>query len=48
MTLQLALLILAAVLTVAGVALVSVPAALVVAGVVLGVFALFWDFGGEA
>lgn len=44
---QLALLILAAVLTVAGVALVSVPAALVVGGVGLGVFALFWDFGGE-
>ena len=48
MTLQLALLILAAVLTVAGVALLSLPAALVVAGVGLGVFALFWDFGGEA
>lgn len=48
MTVQLALLILAAVLTVAGVALLSLPAALVVAGVGLGVFALFWDFGGEA
>ena len=48
MTVQLALLILAAVLTVAGVALLSLPAALVVAGVGLGAFALFWDFGGEA
>lgn len=32
---------------VAGVALVSIPAALIVAGASLSAFALFWDFGGD-
>lgn len=46
MAAQLALLIGGAVLAVAGLALVAIPLALVVAGALLVAFALFWDFGG--
>lgn len=46
MLLQLTLLVLGAVLFVAGVALLSLPAALIAAGAAVATFALFWDFGG--
>lgn len=46
MALQLSLLIVGAVLLVAGVALLSLPVALIVAGAAVAAFALFWDFGG--
>jgi len=44
---QLLLLVLGVALTVAGVAAIYPPAALVVAGVSVSVFALLWDFGGD-
>lgn len=44
---QLLLLALGVLLTVAGVAAIFPPAALIVAGVSVSVFALLWDFGGE-
>lgn len=47
MIVQLALLILGALLVVAGVAVVNPAAALIVAGVAVGSFALLWDFGGS-
>lgn len=42
--LQLIVLVLGALLAIAGVALVSVPASLIVAGIVTATFALLWDF----
>lgn len=45
--LQILLLILGWGAAVAGLALLSIPAALIAAGVTLAAFALLWDFGGE-
>lgn len=42
--LQLIVLVLGALLAIAGVALVSVPASLIVAGIGTATFALLWDF----
>lgn len=47
MLLQLILLGLGAVLLVFGVALLSLPFALIAAGAAVAAFALFWDFGGN-
>lgn len=44
--LQLVLLAVGVLVLVAGVALVSVPAALIVAGAAVTLHALLWDFGG--
>lgn len=44
---QLLLLIVGAALVVAGVALVSAPAAFIVGGLAVSAFALLWDFGGS-
>ena len=46
--LQLIVLVLGALLAIVGVALVSIPAALVVGGVAVATFALLWDFGRTA
>ena len=45
--LQLLLLVLGVSVFVSGVAVLSIPAALIVGGALVAVFALMWDFGGD-
>ena len=47
MAVQLTLLGLGSLFIVAGVALLSLPLALIAAGAAVVAFALFWDFGGD-
>ena len=47
MAVQLTLLGLGCLLVVAGVALLSLPLALIAAGAAVVAFSLFWDFGGS-
>lgn len=47
MGVQLTLLGFGVLLTAAGVAMLSIPLAMIVAGTALAAFAMFWDFGGS-